>query len=162
MPYRYCTISSALPLPEAVARLRKLIEPKRTFMEALEAGLSPRPKDAPPFRGYLKNNTLRVSRAISYGNSFLPVVLGRLCTSPHGGTTIKLQLFVHPAVVVFMLLWFGGVVGSLVSTVSAAFPTEGGVDGVAVGMLIVGAGLVVVGFYPEAIKAEKLIRNAVA
>jgi len=62
----------------------------------------------------------------------------------------------HPFVVVFMVFWVG-----ILSVFLFGSLTSDGQDALSLGaMLLFGLALTVVGFYPEAFKAERLIRAA--
>ena len=162
MPYRTRTLHSPLTAPEVAERLRHIVRPRRTFWQAVGAGFGRRPREAATFAGVVTDTSFRISRIIGYENAFLPVVRGQFSENGHGGTTIRLSLSLHPAVAAFMMIWFAGVSGILAAALTGKVASEGPVNTVSVGMLAFGIALVCAGFYPEALRAERTIRTAVA
>jgi hypothetical protein len=54
-------------------------------------------------------SSFRIRKRIAYRNSFQPHLSGEL-SEEDGRTRIRCRLGMHPAVVAFMVIWFGGVV----------------------------------------------------
>ena len=67
----------------------------------------------------------------------------------------------HAFTAIFMVVWFAGV-GSNLAARSLSDLRKGAGTLVPIGMLAFGVLLAVGGFYPEAFKAERLIRQALA
>jgi len=66
-------------------------------------------------------------------------------------------MYLHPLVLVFMLFWLGGVGLSAVASLRQG--EEGASTLVAIGMFVFGVALTLGGFYPEAIKARRLLEQ---
>jgi len=109
------------------------------------------------FSGTCDDRSFKIVRLIQYRNSFLPVIRGRLLQGAMG-TDVRLIMMLHPVVAVFMVLWCSG----LVFGVARGF-AESGMTALALGPLLMclfGISLTSVGFFPEALKAQRLIREA--
>jgi len=106
-----------------------------------------------PVAGHVGYTSFRIRKRIAYRNSFQPHLSGKLLNES-GRTRVRCHVGMHPAVIAFMAIWFGGVligggsvmisaIGSLVrghatahawTTVAAvAFMLSGGVAIVALG-----------------------------
>lgn len=68
------------------------------------------------------------------------------------GARVSVAMFIHPLVAVFMMVWLG---------MTANFALTLGAPFIPWGMFIVGVALTVGGFFPEAMKAKRLISEAV-
>lgn len=151
MPFCMFTLSTSLPLSEVEARIQPLIappDPTFSFQRPEPGG--------PPFQGSFSPPHFKVSRRIQYRNSFLPVIHGSLGAGAVG-SEIRLVMHVHLIVLAFMCVWFGGVLFSL-SLSSFAWDEP---HLMPLGMAVFGVALTCGGFFPEAIKAARLIREAV-
>jgi hypothetical protein len=103
----------------------------------------------PPFRGTVTGSRFKLRRNISGRNSFLPMIRGRL-RATSTGTRISVTMFLQPFTAIFMVVWLT-VTGGL---------NSGPFDPVLGLLFLFGIGLVVFGFFPEAIKARRLIIDA--
>ena len=103
----------------------------------------------------MEGNELRFYRDIRYRNSFLPRIYGKVVPSP-GGAQVDVLMTLHPVVALFILFWlgavgFGAAVTAAHSSLQAAlFP---------LGMFVFGVALTFVGFFPEALKARRLLEQ---
>ena len=80
------------------------------------------------------------------------MIWGRLFSTPTG-TTVRVTMFLHPLVAVFMAVWLGFVGrGALVDRSSP--------DIFLWGMFVFGIALTAVGFIPEVVTAKRLITLA--
>ena len=161
MPYRTRTIESPLAPAEVEQRLRAMLRPEPSFLKGLEEALSGT-EGLPPFSGTVDATEFKLSRVVNYRNNFLPVIRGTYARNEQEGTTIRLRMHIEPVAAGFMLFLFAfgarSVIAALIGNVSNP---EGLLQGAA---FVFGIGTLVmsVGFYPEAKKAERLIREAVA
>jgi len=163
VPFWTFQIDSPLPGTAVENRIRQLLRTKRkqTFLDSLVGAFEP-PQDEPPFDGSVTGRTFRLVRVIGYRNSFLPVIRGRISDSPHGGTTVRVRMTLHLVTALFMAAWLGFVGAGV------AWSSLGDLDNIdphtslLLGMMLFGVLLPVVGFYPEARKAERLLRTALA
>ena len=103
-------------------------------------------------RGEAAGDKFTFSRRISDRNSFLPQISARIELDSLG-TVVRLRMTVRPVVVAFMLFWLGGVS-------SAFFGTAGQDTLIPWSMIVFGLALPVAGFYPDAFKAERILRAA--
>jgi hypothetical protein len=153
-PLRRFTIETPLTPAETLARLRGATEPRRWLRLS---------RDHLAFQGEVTNNSLEASRIIHYRNSFLPQISATVEPAP-GGARLTGTMKLHPAVLVFILVWLGfvavGAVSILAHSLSAgAFEPAALIP---VGMFVFGLVLPLAGFIPEARKAARLLTDVVA
>jgi hypothetical protein len=151
MPFWIVAFSTPLPLSEVESRLRPLIkqpDPAFSFRQPELGG--------PPFQGSFDPPHFKVSRRIRYRNSFLPVIHGSLRTGSVG-SEVRLVMHLHFLVLAFMCVWFGGVL----SAVSLSDFAWDELHLLPLGMAVFGVVLTCGGFFPEAVKAARLLREAV-
>lgn len=154
MPFRTVEIRSPLSAAAVEERIGAIVQPRLRGFRALTGSAA-----TAPLHGEVAGRTFNVSRVIRYRNSFLPVIRGVIAENIEGGTTIRLRMTLHPATAVFMLLWMGFVAVSLVPLAVKGAGLEALIPAA---MLLFAVGLVSFGFYPEARKAERIIREAVS
>ncbi|MBF9221263.1 hypothetical protein [Hymenobacter ruricola] len=122
-------------------------------------------QQARAFTGRVAAQEFTISRVIDYRNSMLPRIKGEVAAGPAGGSRVRLQHSLHPAVLAFAALWLG-VVGSVVAAMGLAlahgdFRTD--VEGpvgpalIPVGMLVVGLLLFTVPFWAEVRQSRPLL-----
>jgi hypothetical protein len=149
MPFYRFHIDVDVP-PQIVAnRIRAVVGEQKSFFEGT-SWWSPDPAGR-PFKGTVKNNSFRVRRYISYRNSFLPVMWGRLSPTA-SGTRVAVTMFLHPFVALFMAFWLGSVGLAAIGKPTFLVPW---------GFLAFGILLTAGGFFPEAIKGRRLISEIV-
>ena len=136
-------IECPLPKGEAIELLSRNIEPKKFFRFFGKHVY---------FQGFINTNEFEVRRIIKYRNSFLPIIKGKFA-SHDLGTTITLTMQLHPLVLAFMCVWFGGTGLFLIAFATAASP---GVIGPLI-MLLFGWALVTGGFWFEAKKQKEFL-----
>lgn len=76
-----------------------------------------------PYIGRVTGGNFEIKRAISYRNSFLPQIKGEVY-SEFDGTKIKVNMKPQAFVLVFMTIWFGGVIIGCIATTFALFTQE--------------------------------------
>jgi hypothetical protein len=149
-------MQSHLPAQTVLERVKALVREAPGFRQSLKEAFGFRPDGGPPFIGKVQGNEFKCYRDIRYRNSFLPRIAGRV-DSDHNGTRIDVIMYLHPLVLVFVLFWLGGV------GVGAAAALRQGDGGpwtlVPIGMFVFGVALTLGGFYPEAIKARRLLEQ---
>jgi YD repeat-containing protein len=143
--------------PDVVAeRIRRVVSPAPNFWGALASSWK-RPQAArSPFLGSVENLSFRIRRNIQYRNSFLPMIQGKINTTPTGAR-VNVFMYMQPFSLAFMLVWFGFLVliESRVADMNVArsfFP---------IGMAIFGLALSLGGFFFEALKVMPLLSEAV-
>jgi hypothetical protein len=148
--YRFEIDVNAQP-PTVVERLRTIVRGKLSFREAIRQSFPFNKAEGAPFIGSVLDDSFKMRRNIRYRNSFLPMIRGRIAS--YGvGTRVSVTMFLHPVVVIFMIFWL-----SMVASVAFSHPT---LSLIPWGMLAFGVALPVGGFIPEAIKAKRLIVEA--
>ena len=158
MPIYRFELEARLGTQAAIARLKELVGPPRSFWRGLWFGGD---DVTPPFIGKIEGDFFRIRRDIRYRNSFQPLVWGRISSVPMG-TRISVTMFLHPIVALFVAVWFCGVGVGVWSFFHAPGSTNHWVSIVPVCLLVFGIALVCGGFFPEAIKARRLLEQAFA
>lgn len=140
------------------------LSPEKVF-EALEINVEPKKlfwinREHKYFQGTFSKEGFKLTRIIHYRNSFLPRISGSI--APEGaGSVVKIKMNLHPLVIAFMAVWFGGVIIASVAVIIAFITHSSRANPgmlVPLGMLIFGIALVSGGFWFEAPKQqEKLI-----
>jgi len=154
MPYYSFQLDVPFPPEEVVRRLQRLVRyPPPGFLQTPKF-LSP--DDGNYFAGKIEGHRFRLQRIISGRNSFLPQVRGRIST-PGGGTQVRVTMFMHPLVYIFMLFWLS-IVGSVAAT---AYDAGGQNFWGPLAMFLFGLVLMLASFFPEAFRAKRLISSAV-
>jgi hypothetical protein len=92
-------VETTMSVDDVVEALKTKIEPKRWFR------LSP---SHASFQGTISRDGFKITRIIQYRNSFLPIVTGRFLPG-NSGIKVAIRLGLHPLVVAFLCVWFGGV-----------------------------------------------------
>jgi len=152
-------IQTHLTTPAVLERVSKLVREPPGFWQSINEAFDGGLVAAPPFIGRVAGNEFKCQRNIGYRNSFLPRITGRVESCP-GGSEIDVKMSLHRATAVFMLIWLGGVAFAAIGIFS-----RGEVAGKAffpVAMFVFGVVLTLVGFYPEAIKARRLLEQHLA
>jgi hypothetical protein len=136
--------------PTAVAdRLRAISGGKLSLFDSTSFS---RPDPwAPPFKGTVTDASFNLRRNISYRNSFLPFIRGNFEPGP-AGTRITVTMHLQPFVAIFMVFWLTMAVGLTAGS--------GPLKLVPWAFFLFGIAMVVFGFFPEAIKAKRLITAA--
>jgi len=135
-------------------RLRSVVREKGEFGKGLGEMSRREPPVISPFAGSVEEGSFKIRRDIGYQNSFLPLIYGRIVPIPTG-TRVSVTMFLHPLVVVFVVVGLGslGVRGLVGRSAS---------HGALWGMLAFLIALTAGGFFPEAIKAKRLLAEAVS
>ena len=98
-------IHTNLSRQETIEKVASFVEPKKWFRFFHEGK---------PFQGKCSQEGFRITRIIRYRNSFLPIINGNYLNGSNG-TTIQIKMVLHPIVIAFMCIWFGGVIIGAVS-----------------------------------------------
>lgn len=159
MPFYRFQIESTLPAQTVLQRIRTLVREKPGFWQSIKESFGKRPDDCPPFIGKVEGDAFCMYRDIRYRNSFLPQVRGSVVSTSRG-SRVLITMYLHPLVALFVLFWLGAVgAGSL-----AAFSSQNGNTGLALipaGMFLFGIVLTVGAFYPEALKARRILEQSI-
>lgn len=115
LPFENIIYKTKLSKEQTIQKLAENIEAKKSFgFGAYNYTYST------PYIGSITGNTFEIQRAISYRNSFLPQIKGEVY-SEFDGTRVKVSMKPHPFVLVFMTIWFSGVIIGCFATTFALF-----------------------------------------
>ena len=163
MPFYRCELATNLTAESAIARIKAAVGPEPSFRQ-FRRGLGRDSAARPPFIGTIEGSDFRFRRDIWYRNDFRPIVTGRVRSGP-SGVRIRVTMFLRPAVAIFMFIWFAGF-GLVAASSALTFlrTPRGAHPGLLspVAMLLFGAVLVGVGFFPEAVKTRRLLEQTLA
>jgi len=146
MPYYHFVINAHAPHQVVTERLRSVHKTPRELAALPEPS---RRELVTPFVGYVKEDSFSLKRNIRYRNSFLPLIRGRI-VSTETGTQVKVTMFMHPVVAVFMAFWLWFVGSGALAETSMLWL-----------MFTFGLALTLGGFFPEVIKAKRMLTEAV-
>ncbi|MEM6264266.1 MAG: hypothetical protein AAGI38_17255 [Bacteroidota bacterium] len=153
LPYENLTYRTPLTPEEILKRIDDVIEPKKMFrMKGGFWGNS----DHKPYEGSIKDLSFKMTRIISYRNSFLPVIKGKIGRDING-TKVEVSMRLNSFVLVFMAIWMAGV-GLACVVMLPLFTFEGTFDYlnlIPYGMLLFGHVLVTGGFKYESTRSKK-------
>ena len=149
MPFYLTTLHTPLAPTEAAAALAAITQaPRRRGWFAGPAT----PTTANQFTGSVSEEGFRISRTISYHNSFLPLIEGRLRATPHGSEVRLLMRLFYP-VLAFVVL-FILVVARMLANVGLDL------SGYMLAAPLFATVLTLAGFIPEALLAKRKISRA--
>ena len=101
------------------------------------------------FEGKVCENSFKICRCIQYRNSFLPLIIGTIEAHEYG-STINIRMRMAIPVIVFLVIWFTGVLVGCLIVPFAGFPMPAAL--VPYIMLVFGILLVII---PNRIAAKK-------
>src|SRR5439155_14819630 len=160
MPFYRFHLDTALSESAVSERIQRLIHPRRSFREWVAFNITREDNTVgPPFLGTARASSFRLRRDIRYRNSFLPLVWGRIV--PSGvGSRINVTMFLHPLVALFMIIWFSGLGYGIVKLWVHRKEAVPFAVLVPAAMFLFGVALMLICFFPEAIKAKRLLESA--
>ena len=158
LPYERLKISTTLSREEVLKRLENAIEPKQ-FFRYFGSGTK-------PYQGHVEGSQFEISRIIGYRNSFLPMIKGNV-QREISGCSIYITMHPHIFIMVFMVLWLGGVGGFFVvflSSIISLLSSGQGITDLSVlsapaAMFILGYALFWGGFKFESIKSKNFFQE---
>jgi len=118
LPFENIILTTKLSKEQTFIRLTDNIEAEKSFGFG-----SHNTTYSKPYIGQIIGDNFEIKRAISYRNSFLPQIKGKVY-SEFDGTKIKVNMKPQDFVLVFMTIWFGGVFIGCVATIFALFTQE--------------------------------------
>jgi hypothetical protein len=148
LPFETLVIETSLSKEEVAANLADNIEPAKTIRFWIKP-------DRKTFEGHLINDEFKITRIISYRNSFLPVINGELQTIDNS-THITMKMRLHVAVIIFMTVWFSGIMLLLVIGL-ANTNNHNAVLVVPFGMLLFGYALMMGCYLFESSRAKQIL-----
>lgn len=143
LPYHRFELTSPLRPAEAQAAMAAHIEPFKVFRITM-----PGSRNDARFEGEANANGFRVQRIIGYRNSFLPKVVGEI-SGDGRGSRIKIEMQPNPFVYLFAGLWVIVAVAAIIGQVYLVAPF----------MLLMLWGMVMIGFWLEAPKQERVLQE---
>lgn len=154
LPFENITYQTKLDSEEILSRINEIIEPKKTLRMTGIFGSS----DHKPYEGSINGSSFNINRIIGYRNSFLPRIKGNI-EKDFGKTKVNVKMRLHPFVLVFMIVWCGGVGLGFLAFLTATIGKGTFEPAILIplGMLLFGYGLTTGGFKYESIKSKKYL-----
>jgi hypothetical protein len=147
IPYEKFQIDTGLSSAELVQRIRSITGEKKLF------NFSPLHE----FSGHVNENGFEIVKNITYRNSFLPIIEGKI-EPKSTGAKVTISMRLHLLVMCFMAIWFSGVgIGCLLvmsKMEEFSWPMLS-----PFGMLFFGVALVSGGFWFEASKQKVRLKE---
>ena len=150
LPFETIVIETPVTKDDTIATLASNIEREKTFRFLKKS-------DTKAFEGRLTGNAFEIRRIISYRNSFLPVIKGRIETFGTR-TRLTINMRLHITVIIFMAVWFGFVGLFFIASVSSS-DDSGGTFLFPLGMLIFGYALTMGGYLFESYRTKEILRD---
>ena len=152
LPLENLTYRSPLSAQELHQELLEAVEdgPPGSSLKAAKG------KSGKAYRGQVRQDRFDIVRQISYRNSFLPRVSGKIEPQP-SGCMVKVKMQMHPFVMVFLLVWCFMLVGIGGNIIAAAMDGPGmeWMAAIPIGMLLFAYGITMAGFKTESRKTKK-------
>lgn len=150
IPYEKYSFKSNLTAEEAISKLKENVEPNKIFRMGGGEKV---------FQGNVYSHNFEISRIISYRNSFLPQIKGNIKPN-NNSIIIDIKMHLHPFVIVFLFIWFVGVILGCIVTATVLIYSL--IQGSALSpgliipfaMLAFGIGLSTIPFWSEVKKAK--------
>jgi hypothetical protein len=158
--------------PDITEQFHSTLSPDE-ILQRVQANLAPafswrdlfKSKSAAPFQGAVYFDSFEIQRVISYRNSWLPQIKGRVEGAPTGqGSVVTIRHKLHSFTLVFSSIWILGVGAASVGTVWSALVT-GTINFaglVPLLMLVFGLALFTVPFWLEVAQSRPLLTRILA
>jgi hypothetical protein len=160
MPFYRFQIDTPLQTPVVLQRIQSLTRVAPGFWQSMKQAFSRDRVPGTPFIGTVEGDAFYLYRDIRYRNSFLPRISGQVHAVP-AGSRVSVRMHLHPIVAGFMVFWLGGVgIGAWAIFNASRGPAMPAL--IPAGMFLFGVALTLGAFYPEAIKARRLLEQGVA
>jgi hypothetical protein len=156
--YSRYSFEAPLSVPHALDRLGRLIRPRQSRWDAVEAALSWEQKSV-PFVGKIEGDRFTIRRVIPYRNDFRPVISGHVVPIVPG-SRIDIVLRLTLPVAVVMVVWLALACVAAAAGVWHSIRTSDARGLLAVALPLFGCGLVSLAFIPEKRKAIKILADA--
>lgn len=150
LPFETIIIDTPLTKEETISNLRSNIEREKTFCLWNKS-------DTKAFEGQLTTNEFEIKRIISYRNSFLPIIKGRIETFGTG-TRLTVNMRLHVAVMTFMAVWFGFVGLFFIASLSS-LEDRSDTSLFPLGMLLFGYPLTMGGYLFESYRTKEILTD---
>ena len=160
MPFYRCELQTPLGAQAVLRRLEAVVGEKPGFFKSFKFPSASRTPTGPAFLGKIEGSVFRIERVIQHENSFLPLIAG-VVTPTASGTTVSVTMRLRLDVAAFLLLCVGLVTNATFAALSSGAGRLVDVLGCA-GLLVFVVALTTGAFYPEAVKARRLLEEAIA
>lgn len=151
LPFEDLAYHSTLTKEALLAHLQNEIEAEKSFRIGTQ-----RTSYSKPYIGKISHTTFELKRAISYRNSFLPIIKGEI-KDDISGSKIEVKMVLHNFVKVFMCIWLGGFFLASLGTLYALLYHNGLKEApfifIPFVMLFAGVAMAVLGFKTESKKS---------
>ncbi|MRX41102.1 hypothetical protein GJU43_17590 [Flavobacterium sp. LC2016-23] len=151
LPFEELTYHSTLKKEALLVHLQNEIEAEKSFGFGTQ-----RISYSKPYIGKISNPTFELKRAISYRNSFLPIIKGEI-KDDSSGSKINVKMGLPDLVKIFMCIWLGIVFLASLGTLYTLLYNNGLKEGpfifIPFVMLFGGVAMVVLGFKIESKKS---------
>ena len=148
MPLYHFHIDADVPPQAVTERLNVAVRKKLGFRQNIREMFTRGSPSGPPFIGSVDAYSFRIRRDIRYRNSFLPLIWGRIVSTPQGAR-VNITMFLHPFVSIFMLFVLWDLSYKAFTVASGSFSFFLGI--------IIFVVFCLAGFIPEAVKARRLL-----
>lgn len=160
MPFYLCDLKVPITAEAATSCMKESVGPPRYFLDDLLLRFDSSLAITPLF-GTVQAESFWVWRRITYRNAFLPIVWGRIIHAPTG-IRIRLAMFLNPIGAVFALVSLSLTGMFALLSVVAQGGAKRWDNYVPAAMFVFVLVLVCARFFPEAIKAKRLIEDILA
>ncbi|OPY79634.1 MAG: hypothetical protein A4E65_01803 [Syntrophorhabdus sp. PtaU1.Bin153] len=153
LPYDLYKMQTSFTIEEIVALLQSEVEPRKRLRFSCEG--------CKTFEGEISWEGFRILRIINYRNSFLPVIRGKF-RQEYPGVTVEIQMRPHVFVIIFMCVWFLGVILGMAAAVMGVISRQIELSLfllIPFGMFLFGLLMVYGGFWTEARKSKALLED---
>ena len=72
------------------------------------------------FHGTISSDGFKIRKIVNYRSSYVPTIEGKLIKRTYG-TNVRLKVYAHPIVLLFMIIWFSLLVGFIIMTLLSTF-----------------------------------------
>jgi hypothetical protein len=156
MPFYKFEIEVPHSAPTVAQRIRDITRDAPGVWKSVKEAFEPTDPNV-HFIGQVGDSEFRIHRDVRRRNSFLPRIRGRI-EAAFPGSRVTVNMSLHPVATVFLAVWLSLVGLGALSEISKS---NGEFESAAIllGMFLVGVLMTLGGFYPEAIKARRLLEE---
>jgi hypothetical protein len=160
MPHYQFEINTNLAPEQVTNRIVPLVHEKKNLFEPVWKGFVDAEKTQAKFIGNVQNASFKIRCYRWRRNSFMAVITGVVRKS-NAGSSVRVKMYLHPFVAAFMAVWFMAI-GCVAWEMYFSTSFVGRIFCVApIGLLIFGVYIVIAGFLSEAIRARRILEEAI-
>jgi hypothetical protein len=158
--YSRLSTQTRMTAPEAEEVLRRLVRQQTLAWHRPDPNRATAGGADPPFVGWVEGHRFKFHRVLTYRNSFVPIISGKI-VGGEGGAILQGRLRLAHVVALFMAVWMTIIVSAAVESLARVGETPTGSNAsFLVAMALLGVVLIAVGFLPERRKALRLLSQA--